>query len=118
MRRARAALVAWIGLSIGVAAAAEPDLAPRLDAVLQHRALRGAQVGALVVARADGRVLYHRFADRALIPASNQKILTSLAMLSALGPTHRFKTEIYADAPIDAEAASGFWRSGAAGIPR
>jgi D-alanyl-D-alanine carboxypeptidase/D-alanyl-D-alanine-endopeptidase (penicillin-binding protein 4) len=107
MRRACAALVAWVGLSIGAAEAAEQGLASRLDAVLQNRALRGAQIGALVVSREDGRVLYQRAADRALIPASNQKILTSVAMLSALGPTYRFQTEVYADAPLDAEGGVG-----------
>jgi D-alanyl-D-alanine carboxypeptidase/D-alanyl-D-alanine-endopeptidase (penicillin-binding protein 4) len=107
MRRTRAALAAWVGLSIGVAQAAEQDLDSRLDAVLKNRALSGAQVGALVVSRDDGRVLYQRAADRALVPASNQKILTSIAMLSALGPTYRFTTEVFADAPIDAEGGVG-----------
>ena len=65
MRRTRAALAAWVGLSIGVAQAAEQDLDSRLDAVLKNRALSGAQVGALVVSRDDGRVLYQRAADRA-----------------------------------------------------
>jgi D-alanyl-D-alanine carboxypeptidase/D-alanyl-D-alanine-endopeptidase (penicillin-binding protein 4) len=107
MRRACAALAVWVGISIGAAEAAESDLASRLDAALRNRALRGARVGALVVSRDDGRVLYAREADRALVPASNQKILTSLALLSALRPTHRFTTEVYADAPIDAEGGVG-----------
>jgi D-alanyl-D-alanine carboxypeptidase/D-alanyl-D-alanine-endopeptidase (penicillin-binding protein 4) len=107
MRRACAALAVWVGLSIAGAEAAEQDLASRLDGALQNRALRGARVGALVVSRDDGRVLYQRDADRAMVPASNQKILTSLAMLSALGPSHHFKTAIYADAPIDADGGVG-----------
>jgi len=47
-------------------------------------------------------VLYARDPDKALVPASNMKLLTSLAALSALGPAHRFETAIYADAPLDA----------------
>jgi D-alanyl-D-alanine carboxypeptidase/D-alanyl-D-alanine-endopeptidase (penicillin-binding protein 4) len=70
------------------------------------RALRGAGIGALVVDGA-GRVIYARSPDRALIPASNQKILTALAALDELGPTHRFTTEVLAEAAPDAEGAVG-----------
>jgi D-alanyl-D-alanine carboxypeptidase/D-alanyl-D-alanine-endopeptidase (penicillin-binding protein 4) len=85
--------------------AAAGGLGDRLDAALAARSLRGAKVAALVVARDDGRTLYARDPDRALVPASNMKILTSMATLSAFGPTHRFTTEIFVDAPPDAEGA-------------
>lgn len=81
------------------------DLGPRLDAALRHRGLRGAQIGALVVDAADGSVLYAREADRALVPASNVKILTAIAVLAAFGPSHRFATEVLADRAPDAEGA-------------
>ena len=71
-------------------AAADP-LTARLEAALSARALRGARVAALVVAEKDGDVLYAREPDRALVPASNQKILTAIAALHSFGPTHRFK---------------------------
>ena len=61
-----------------------------------------------MVGRDDGRVLYARDPDRALVPASNQKILTALAVLSALGPTHRFTTEIFSDAPPDSDGGVGW----------
>lgn len=90
-------------LSIATAAEAESPLAKSLDAALGVRALRDAQIGALVVDRDDGRVLYARSADRALIPASNQKILTAVAALHAFGPTHAFPIGVHADTPPDAE---------------
>jgi D-alanyl-D-alanine carboxypeptidase/D-alanyl-D-alanine-endopeptidase (penicillin-binding protein 4) len=81
------------------------DLGERLDKTLAARALRGARVAALVVAHEDGRTLYAHSPERALIPASNQKILTAMGALSGFGPTHRFTTDIYADAAPDAEGA-------------
>ncbi|MBW2493792.1 MAG: D-alanyl-D-alanine carboxypeptidase/D-alanyl-D-alanine-endopeptidase [Deltaproteobacteria bacterium] len=102
MRRAWSGIAAALALSLAGAAAAN-DLSSRLDAALRSRALRDASIGVLVVAQDDGRVLYERRADRALTPASNQKILTAIAALSVFGPAHRFVTQIYADAPPDAE---------------
>jgi D-alanyl-D-alanine carboxypeptidase/D-alanyl-D-alanine-endopeptidase (penicillin-binding protein 4) len=108
-RRARAALA--LGAVLLAAASAPPSraqapatatLEERLDAALGHRGLRGARIAALVVDAGTGEVLYARDPDQALVPASNMKVLTALAALSALGPAHRFETAIYADAPIDA----------------
>jgi D-alanyl-D-alanine carboxypeptidase/D-alanyl-D-alanine-endopeptidase (penicillin-binding protein 4) len=107
----------WLGFWLAVAATAahaEPPLADRLDEALSARALRGAQVGALVVTRDGGRVLYERAADRGLVPASNQKILTAIAVLSVFGPTHDFPVEVFSEAAPDAEGAvaSLFLRGG------
>jgi serine-type D-Ala-D-Ala carboxypeptidase/endopeptidase (penicillin-binding protein 4) len=108
LRLRRAALLAILlsGLSASAPARAE-DLVARLDAALGGRALRGARVGALVVSARDGRVIYAREPDSPLVPASNQKILTSLAALSAFGPTHRFTTEARADRVPDSSGAVG-----------
>lgn len=92
------AVVLWPGIAVAA------GLAERLDAALAAPALRGAQVAALVVG-AQGQVLYAREADRALIPASNQKVLTAVAALHTLGPTHHFVTEVFAPAEPDADGA-------------
>ncbi len=102
MRRVWSGIAAALALSLAGSAAAK-GLSARLDVALHNRALRAARIGVLVVAQQDGRVLYEREPDRALIPASNLKILTAIAALSAFGPAHRFVTEIYADAPPDAK---------------
>jgi D-alanyl-D-alanine carboxypeptidase/D-alanyl-D-alanine-endopeptidase (penicillin-binding protein 4) len=106
MRRTWSGIAAALALSLAGSAAAQ-GISEGLDAALRNRALRDARIGVLVVAQEDGRVLYERLPDRALTPASNQKILTAIAALSAFGPAHRFVTEIYADAPPDAEGAVG-----------
>jgi D-alanyl-D-alanine carboxypeptidase/D-alanyl-D-alanine-endopeptidase (penicillin-binding protein 4) len=41
------------------------------------------------------------------VPASNQKILTALATLSAFGPAHRFRTSLLGDRALDASGALG-----------
>jgi D-alanyl-D-alanine carboxypeptidase/D-alanyl-D-alanine-endopeptidase (penicillin-binding protein 4) len=78
-----------------------------LSAVLDHPGLRGAAVGALVVEADDGRILFERGADRPLTPASNLKILTAAAALSTFGPSYRFTTRVYADAPPGADGSVG-----------
>jgi D-alanyl-D-alanine carboxypeptidase/D-alanyl-D-alanine-endopeptidase (penicillin-binding protein 4) len=105
-RRAWTWLTFWLAIA-ATAAHAEPPLADRLDAALSARALRGAQLGALVVMRDGGRVLYERSPDRGLVPASNQKILTAIAALSVFGPTHAFPVEVFSEAAPDAEGAVG-----------
>ena len=78
-------------------------LAVRLDRLLREGVLSNASVGVLVERARDGGVVYARGADQLFIPASNQKILTSLASLARFGPTHRFVTRIWAPEPIDGE---------------
>ncbi len=114
--RVLAALALGLLLAPPGAGAATP-LETRLDAALRHRGLRGARIAVLVVGRDDGRLVYARDPDRALVPASNLKILTALAAFAAFGPAHRFTTEVYSDAPPDAEGGCRCCRSAAAGIP-
>jgi D-alanyl-D-alanine carboxypeptidase/D-alanyl-D-alanine-endopeptidase (penicillin-binding protein 4) len=98
----------WIALCAPAAGALEaPDaLRARLDAALAAPALRGARV-AVRVETAGGALVYERAGDQALVPASNQKLLTALAALQALGPAHRFETRVFADRAPDAEGAVG-----------
>lgn len=109
IRLAGAGAIAAVALLAPAAAgrARADALAERLAAVLDGPLLRGAAVGALVVARDDGRVLFARDADAPRIPASNQKLLTALAALAAFGPTHRFETTVHADRLPDAEGVVG-----------
>ena len=83
----------------------QAGLQQRLDAALRHRGLRGARLAALVVDRDSGAPLYARDPDRALVPASNMKVFTALAVLSALGPTFRFETEVRSNAAPDADGS-------------
>ncbi|MEM7412989.1 MAG: D-alanyl-D-alanine carboxypeptidase/D-alanyl-D-alanine-endopeptidase [Myxococcota bacterium] len=86
----------------GKEAAGDGTLAAALERSLSARALKGAELAVLVVDDADGRVVFERHPDRALVPASNFKILTALAALRVFGPTHRFVTEAISEGPPDA----------------
>ncbi len=86
-----------------VACRASADLSSRLDAALADPALKGAKIAALVADRDSGASVFERNPDRALIPASNQKLLTALVALDTFGPAHQFETEILADRMPDAE---------------
>jgi D-alanyl-D-alanine carboxypeptidase/D-alanyl-D-alanine-endopeptidase (penicillin-binding protein 4) len=56
--------------------------------------LKNAIVGVLVQSLDTGKVLFERNPDIALMPASNQKILTSATALHVLGVDYRFKTTL------------------------
>jgi D-alanyl-D-alanine carboxypeptidase/D-alanyl-D-alanine-endopeptidase (penicillin-binding protein 4) len=102
-------IVPGAGIAEGGAPVQAEAVAPLgrvLDRALAHRALRGARVVALVEG-ADGRELYARDADSPLIPASNAKVLTTLAAMARFGPTHRFETLLLADRRPDADGAVG-----------
>jgi D-alanyl-D-alanine carboxypeptidase/D-alanyl-D-alanine-endopeptidase (penicillin-binding protein 4) len=89
-------LLTWLALAPMAFGASEASpLARRLERLIAQTPLAGAAVGVLVVRASDGAVVFERGADRLLIPASNQKILTALASLARFGPTHRFTTRVW-----------------------
>jgi D-alanyl-D-alanine carboxypeptidase/D-alanyl-D-alanine-endopeptidase (penicillin-binding protein 4) len=101
-----AVVLAWLACPAAFAAGdlRQPDaLGARLESALAVRGLRGAKVGVLVADAESGATLFARQPDRALIPASNLKILTALAVGSEFGPTHRFATELRVGARPDAQ---------------
>lgn len=55
---------------------------------------------ACVTVQADGRLIQESGADIPLVPASNQKLLTTYAALEQLGPDHRFVTTVRIDGVV------------------
>lgn len=82
---------------------ADVRLRTDLDTVLGDPSLGAARERSCLVVQEAGRQVMTRRADLPLIPASNLKILTALAVLAALGPDARFATQVRAVAPIGAE---------------
>ena len=80
------------------------------------RAVVGTGQGVYVVAE-DGTVLASEAADHAVHPASVTKIATSLALLSRLGPEHRFTTRLLADGRVAAGTLHGNLVVEASGVP-
>ena len=68
-----------------------------LDPLFAAPTLRGAHVGALVVAADTGAVVYSRGADDAFIPASTFKLLVGSAALDELGNAWSFATTLATD---------------------
>jgi D-alanyl-D-alanine carboxypeptidase/D-alanyl-D-alanine-endopeptidase (penicillin-binding protein 4) len=106
----RALAVALLVAGCAAAPAVEADvgqggLRARLDRSLGVPGLRDARISALVVDRETGAELFARSPDRALVPASNLKILTGVAALAAFGPAHRFTTEVLTSGEPDGNGA-------------
>ena len=60
-----------------------------------------------IVTNAALRVVYAHNPTTALIPASNQKILTAYTALTLFGVDKKFRTQVVSDAPIDRGIVSG-----------
>lgn len=65
-----------------------------LNDILKTKSLRGALIG-VQVSKSDGEVLFEQNADKLLIPASNQKLLTAAYALDVLGPDYRPVTRFW-----------------------
>jgi D-alanyl-D-alanine carboxypeptidase/D-alanyl-D-alanine-endopeptidase (penicillin-binding protein 4) len=89
----------------GVSAESEADSAwlAQLRAAANARGFQGGAQTMLVVDRATGAELFAKHPERALAPASTQKLLTALASLDAFGSGYQFKTEVLAPAPPNGE---------------
>ncbi|WP_405282927.1 D-alanyl-D-alanine carboxypeptidase/D-alanyl-D-alanine-endopeptidase [Gaopeijia maritima] len=93
----------WALGVIALGALASPggaQSADRLDALFDAPPYDRMHIGALVVDVETGEVVYARDAARRYVPASNQKVLTTLAALERWGPDYRFHTAIEADGEV------------------
>jgi D-alanyl-D-alanine carboxypeptidase/D-alanyl-D-alanine-endopeptidase (penicillin-binding protein 4) len=109
MRRSVTALglLALLALAPARATSEGEDIAwlARLRAAANARGFQGGAQSMLVVDRASGAELFAKHPERALAPASTQKLLTGLAALDAFGSGHHFQTEVFAPAQPDANGA-------------
>jgi D-alanyl-D-alanine carboxypeptidase/D-alanyl-D-alanine-endopeptidase (penicillin-binding protein 4) len=99
------ALGAEVAAGAGADEAASDAWLARVRAATRARGFQGGAQTMLVVDRASGEELFAKDPDRALTPASTQKLLTALAALEAFGPGHQFTTEVFAPAAPDADGA-------------
>lgn len=83
------------------AAAARAGLPPSVLGALQRAKVPASAVSVVVERIGDPAPLVAWNADRAMMPASTMKLVTTYAGLSMLGPDFRWRTSAYADGPLD-----------------
>jgi D-alanyl-D-alanine carboxypeptidase/D-alanyl-D-alanine-endopeptidase (penicillin-binding protein 4) len=76
------------------------NLAQQIKAILSQEPLARAYWGIYVVELETGRVLFSQNADQLFLPASNVKLFTTAAALSAAGSEYRFRTTVEAEGKI------------------
>ena len=85
-----------IALAYAPVLSEEPPLEKSLQAVVAgYQSASGSAVGLHVINLADGAVLCDISAEKPMIPASNQKILTSAVALKRLGADFKFCTKLF-----------------------
>lgn len=75
-------------------------LARTLDSLARAPELRGAQVGIKIFCLDDSADVYEKNADQRMVPASNQKLVTSSCALVSLGRDFRFQTRFLSTGEI------------------
>lgn len=94
-----ASLLATLSLA-GTASGTRPGdagLTATLGSALAEPGISPRRTGALVVDLRTGATVFQHNADRALAPASAEKLAVSFAALRVLGPAYRFHTQIVGD---------------------
>ncbi len=89
-------VIPLLALAMALPVQAAGSLQNDLDWILRRGTLAGGTLGAVVLRPGDPRLLYQRDAHKPMAPASNMKLLTSLAALSLLGPETQLDTELLA----------------------
>lgn len=83
------------------------DLNEKINSILADERLNGALIGLSIRNGKTGELLYSHLGETRLRPASNMKILTSIAALETLGADHRFKTEVAIDGTLESNVLDG-----------
>jgi D-alanyl-D-alanine carboxypeptidase/D-alanyl-D-alanine-endopeptidase (penicillin-binding protein 4) len=106
-RSARALCALALVLSLQVSASGEKKPAPKKDlgkdiaAVLSQPPLNRAHWGIDVIDLDTGKALYSQNSDQLFLPASNNKLFTTAAVLAIAGPDYRFHTTVEAEGKVD-----------------
>ena len=110
LRKARSIwFVATVMLLVFVSLGAKraDSLGERIERILDDPRSSSAFWGVYVKDLSSGRVIYKRNADKTLVPASNQKILTAAAALDILGSSYRYETTLYFKGEIGGSVMRG-----------
>jgi D-alanyl-D-alanine carboxypeptidase/D-alanyl-D-alanine-endopeptidase (penicillin-binding protein 4) len=89
----RKLLVASV-ISVGFVSAASADLTKRIDGIINQASQKKVQFSIDIVKADSGKMVYSHNATKAMVPASNMKIITTAAALKYLGPNYEYETKV------------------------
>lgn len=89
------------------------ELQKRLEQLSEQIESHQAQLGIRIYSLDRKEDLFARNSDRALMPASNMKLVTTAAALSLLGPDYRFQTRFFGNGSVENGVLKGsLWIQG------
>jgi len=100
MKRILASLIFAASAFAFASAAAGDELQASIDRILSRPSLKGASISVRVLELPGGRVLYSYHPDEVLSVASNAKVITTSAVLDALGSKFELTTTLVARGQI------------------
>ena len=77
-----------------VAGFARGDLANRVNAIISQKSQKKVEFGICIVKADSGKNVYRHNANRAMIPASNMKVIVTAVALKYLGADFEYKTRV------------------------
>ncbi|HKS07451.1 MAG TPA: D-alanyl-D-alanine carboxypeptidase/D-alanyl-D-alanine-endopeptidase [Gemmatimonadaceae bacterium] len=87
--------------------AARAALRASIDSAVKRSEFRSAHWGVLIVDAERGDTLYSRNAEKLVVPASNQKIITAATAIAELGAQFRFTTRVAAVGSVSDSTLAG-----------
>ncbi len=92
MRSGLKKLLIAAAFGICLVSSARADLAGQIDAIVSLQ--KNVEFSIQIIEASSGKTLYERNAKKALVPASNMKIVVSAAALKYLGADYEYKTKV------------------------
>ncbi len=105
--RLRAVLVAVLALAVPTPALAAAPLQERLAKALSVPHLARGQTGAVAVDLRTGRTIFSLNEQRALLPASTEKLAVAFVALHELGAGYRIETDVLGEGALDGTTWKG-----------
>ena len=81
-------------LSLCLGSFAKADLAKRINGIISKPSQKKVQFSIHIIKAASGRTVYGRNARKAMVPASNMKVIITAAALKYLGADYGYKTKV------------------------
>ncbi|MCK4785584.1 MAG: D-alanyl-D-alanine carboxypeptidase/D-alanyl-D-alanine-endopeptidase, partial [Desulfobacteraceae bacterium] len=94
MKAHRKKLFVVVVFSVCLVSFARADLVRRIDSIISQSSQRKVQFSIHIVKPDSGKTIYNHNASKALVPASNMKIIVTAAALKYLGQDYEYKTQV------------------------